>query len=113
MFIGCILENTGHDLTGITRAALSSLFICWIYSLCVWLLGNDCFVFYLYNKSAIIEHHFTVGGPFDCLLCVYIAPDHCSSAAGGSRSTGIVEQAAELVMVRVFVAREVSVSDFC
>jgi len=70
VFIGCILENTGHDLTGITRVVLSSLFICWIYSLCVWLLGNEYLVFYLYNKSAIIEHHFTVGGLFDFVYCV-------------------------------------------
>ena len=42
-----------------------------------------------------------------------LAPGHSSSAVGGSRSTGIVERGAELVMVYVCVAREVSVPNSC
>lgn len=43
------------------------------------------------------------------IVCVPCS-GHASSAARGSRSTGIVEQGAELVMVYVCVAREVSIS---
>jgi hypothetical protein len=105
VFIGCILENICQDLTGIRRVELSSLLIYWIYSLWAWPLGNEYLVLYLYNKSALTENHSLSAG--------YLTFYYSSSAAGGSRSTAIVERGAELVMVYVCVVREVSEPNSC
>jgi hypothetical protein len=40
-------------------------------------LASEYLVLYLYNKSTVIEHQFTVCRLFDCLLCVCLALGSC------------------------------------
>jgi hypothetical protein len=89
VFVGCILGNT----TVIQEWNFyPSLYISLIY--CVYgYLASEYLLLNLYNKSLVIEHHFTV-----CRLFVYCVCSlfwvHVSTTAGGSQSTGIVQQGA-------------------
>jgi len=96
------LENTSHDLICIMRVELSS-FLCFVYIHCVYdCLECEYLLFYLHNKSSVIEHQFTSGGLFDFVYCAYnLLLGHASTVAGGTRSMGVVEQGAECKFIHL------------
>jgi hypothetical protein len=85
VFYWVCLGNNSHDLMGTLRVGLSSLVTCCIFSMRAWLLGSEHLLFFMHNKSSIIENQFTSSVLFACTLLW----GHASKAAGGSR---IVDQ---------------------
>jgi hypothetical protein len=94
------VENTSHDRMGIMRVDLSSI-LCFVFIRCVYeYLVSEYKLFYLHNKSSVIEHQFTSGGLFDFVYCAYnLLLGHDSIVAGGNRSMGVVEQGAVCIFI--------------
>lgn len=87
---GVFLWKASHTTLRVLRNC--SFLLIYIHWLFVY-LASEYLVFYLYNKSPILEHQFTIYGLFDFVYCVYtLLWDEVSTTAGWSRSRGIVVQ---------------------